>query len=95
MTEPYDKVAERMSALRNEINICFDRLQVFPRQGLGLNMLSRIGQMASDLQLEINNHIYHESNRIDDDRQLNLDFDGEASPGNGEDAGGPERVQVP
>lgn len=95
MTIPDSNLAAQMTALRNEIDVCFDRLRVFPHQGMGLNMLSRIGQMAAKLQLEINNHIYHESNQYVDPRQLALDFDGSSASTDGGDAGQPEQGEVP
>lgn len=81
--------------LKNEIDACYSRLQVFNNQGLGLNMLSNLGQMVRNINHLISDLDPYEFDRQHDPRQLSLDFDGPSPGGDGADAGQAQPKLVP
>lgn len=81
--------------LKNEIDAYYSRLQVFNNQGLGLNMLSNLGQMVRNINHLISDLDPYEFDRQHDPRQLSLDFDGPSPDGDGADAGQAQPKLVP
>lgn len=81
--------------LREEIDSCYSRLQVFPHQGLGLNMLSNLGQMVRNIDQLISVLDPHEFDSQYDPHQLSFDFDGPPPGGDGAYAGQAQSKLVP
>lgn len=80
--------------LKNEVDACYSRLQVFTNQGLGLSMLSSLGQMVLNITHLITDFDTNEFDQQHNPNQLSLDFDGPSPGGDGADAGHPESEAV-